>query len=273
MNKESTPLKTNFHRSLKFQKLESLLSKSKISTQISGLHGSSLSLLIIDLFYKTNKSIMLICDDESEARYMYSDLVDHTHNKECLYFPSSYNKLKSNSINKDNALQREKVCESIESENNRIYVSSSNGIAEKVSKLNSNNENTLKIKCEGEYYFSEINEKLFNIDYHKCDFVQSPGDFAVRGRILDVFTFSNENPIRIQFDDNKIESIREFDVNTQFSIKELKEIKIKPSPTSAITVKDDCLLNLFNSESIIITKSLNTIRNMIDDCHKLDGSN
>ena len=89
---------------------------------------------------------------------------------------------------------------------------------------------------------------------------------------MDVFTFSNENPIRIQFDDNNIESIREFDVNTQFSIKELKEIKIKPSPTSSITVKDDCLLNLFNNEILIITKSLNTIKDMIADCHKYDNS-
>ena len=272
MNKESNPSKTNFYRSLKFQKLESLLSKSKISVDINGLHGSSLSLLIIDLFYKTNKSIMFLCDDESEAKYIHSDIVDHTQNKECLYFPSSYNKLKSHSINKDNALQREKVCESIESDNNRIYVSSANGIAEKVSKQNSNNENTIEIKCEEEYYFSEINEKLFKIDYQKCDFVQSPGDFALRGRILDVFTFSNENPIRIQFDDNNIESIREFDVNTQFSIKELKEIKIKPSPTSSITVKDDCLLNLFNNEILIITKSLSTIKDMIADCHKFDNS-
>ena len=79
---------------------------------------------------------MFLCDDESEAKYIYSDIVDHTHSKECLYFPSSYNKLKSHSINKDNALQREKVCESIESDNNRIYVSSANGIAEKVSKQN-----------------------------------------------------------------------------------------------------------------------------------------
>ena len=137
MNKESNPLKTNFYRSLKFQKLESLLSKSKISVDINGLHGSSLSLLIIDLFYKTNKSIMFLCDDESEARYIYSDLVDHTNNKECLYFPSSYNKLKSHSINKDNALQREKVCESVKGEKKRIYVSSANGIAEKISKQNS----------------------------------------------------------------------------------------------------------------------------------------
>jgi transcription-repair coupling factor (superfamily II helicase) len=181
--------------------------------------------------------------------------------------------LKSNSINKDNALQREKVCESIEGDNNRIYVSYANGIAEKVSKQNSNNENTIEIKCEEEYYFSEINEKLFKIDYQKCDFVQSPGDFALRGRILDVFTFSNENPIRIQFDDNNVESIREFDVNTQFSIKELKEIKIKPSPTSDITVKDDCLLNLFNNEALIITKSLKTIKDLIDNFHKFDSSN
>ena len=56
--------------------------------------------------------------------------------------------MKSHSINKDNALQREKVCESIESDNKRIYVSSANGIAEKVSKQNSNNENTIEIKCE-----------------------------------------------------------------------------------------------------------------------------
>ena len=75
MNKESNPSKTNFYRSLKFQKLESLLSKSKISVDINGLHGSSLSLLIIDLFYKTNKSIMFLCDDESEAKYIHSDLV------------------------------------------------------------------------------------------------------------------------------------------------------------------------------------------------------
>ena len=172
------------------------MSKSKISVDINGLHGSSLSLLIIDLFYKTNKSIMFLCDDESEARYIYSDLLDHTHNKECLYFPSSYNKLKSHSINKDNALQREKVCESIEGENKRIYVSSANGIAEKISKQNSNKENTIEIKCGEEYYFSEINEKLFKIDYQKSDFVQSPGDFALRGRIGQ-FVFSTDGGVEI----------------------------------------------------------------------------
>ena len=110
--------------------------------------------------------------------------------------------------------------ESIESDN-RIYVSSANGIAEKVSKQNSNNENTIEIKCEEEYYFSEINENFSKLITRNVILYKVQGILVLRGRILDVFTFSNENPIRIQFDDNNIESIREFDVNTQFSIKEL----------------------------------------------------
>ncbi|GIS00573.1 MAG: hypothetical protein CM15mP102_13930 [Flavobacteriales bacterium] len=105
----------------------------------------------------------------------------------------------------------------------------------------------------------ELNEKLFELEYTKEDFVQSPGDFSLRGNILDVFSYSNENPIRIQFDDDKIERIREFNIDTQYSINNLKKIKISTNINSDLLDKNESVINIINNDCIVVINSLELI--------------
>ena len=82
-----------------------------------------------------------------------------------------------------------------------------------------------------------INETLFEYNFKRVDFVTEPGEFSVRGGIIDVFSFSNDNPYRIEFFGNEVDSIRSFDVETQLSVEKLKRFPIIPNVENKIITK------------------------------------
>src|SRR5690606_19270660 len=90
-------------------------------------------------------------------------------------------------------------------------------------------KNTLKIAVNDKMTIDFVNEVLFEYNFKRVDFVSEPGEFSLRGGIIDVFSFSNENPSRIEFCGNEIDSIRTFDVETQLSIETNKKIRSIPN--------------------------------------------
>jgi len=87
----------------------------------------------------------------------------------------------------------------------------------------------LKINLKDELSIDFINEVLFEYNFKRVDFVTEPGEFSVRGGIIDVFSFSNDEPYRIEFFGDEVDSIRAFDVETQLSTKQKKRIDIMPN--------------------------------------------
>lgn len=270
MVKDIYPSNTKFNRSLNFQKLGKLISKNQENIYLNGLYGSSITFFLIDLFSNVKKPIFFITDNKEESSYIYTDIVEQLGENYCSLLPSSFNKFSTKSINKDQVLSRTKILEKIYSNEPRVYVSNCEGIIEKIPAKNGNTNYEILLNKNDQVSLYELNEKLFELEYTKEDFVQSPGDFAIRGNILDVFSYSNENPIRIQFDDDKIERIREFNIDTQYSINDIKKIKISPNINSKLLDKNESVINIINNDCIVVINSLELIN---EEFKKLNPSN
>ena len=140
--------------------------------------------------------------------------------------------------------------------NNYLVVTYYKALFEKVVTKSELQKNTLKIKVEDELSIDFINEILFEYEFSRVDFVTQPGDFSVRGGIIDVFSFSNDKPYRIEFFGDEITRIRSFDLESQLSIKNYNEIKIIPNIQSDIKIENRVnFLDILPPNGIIFLKN------------------
>ena len=202
---------------------------SKIS--ISGLVGSSASFVIESLFKKVENTFLLIFKDKEEAAYYLNDLEQLVGQKDVLFFPSSHRRpYQIEDVDNANVLLRAEVLNRINSRKKAcVIVTYPEAIFEKVVTKRDLDKNTLKLAIGDLLSIDFINETLFEYNFKRVDFVSEPGEFSVRGGIIDVFSFSNDNPYRIEFFGDEVESIRTFDVENQLSIETQKKISIIPN--------------------------------------------
>ena len=256
--------------SLQMQKLETSISKNENNTLLKGLVGSSLSFVISSIFSKKSTSILFILEDKDTAAYHFNDL-EKLNNNKVLFYPESYkNPYSSNNIDNSNILLRADVLNKINSVNESfIVVTYYKALFEKVVTKLELQKNTLEIKVGDELSIDFINEMLFEYEFSRVDFVTQPGDFSVRGGIIDVFSFSNNEPYRIEFFGDEITRIRSFDLESQLSITSYNDIKIIPNIQSDIKIENRIsFLDILPSESIVFSKSskflLNEIKTLFD---------
>jgi transcription-repair coupling factor (superfamily II helicase) len=198
---------------------------------IKGLLGSSLSFVIEALFQKNENSFLILCNEKEEAAYLLNDLEQLIGDKDVLFYPSSYRRpYQIEDTDNANVLLRSEVLNRINSRKKpAIIVSYPEALFEKVVTKKELEKNTLKIAVSDQVSIDFINEVLFEYEFKRVDFITEPGEFSVRGGILDVFSFSNDNPYRIEFFGNEVDSIRTFDVETQLSIEKKQKIAIIPN--------------------------------------------
>ena len=256
--------------SLQMQKLETSISKNENNTLLKGLVGSSLSFVISSIFSKKSTSILFILEDKDTAAYHFNDL-EKLNNNKVLFYPESYkNPYSSNNIDNSNILLRADVLNKVNSVNESfIVVTYYKALFEKVVTKLELQKNTLEIKVGDELSIDFINEMLFEYEFSRVDFVTQPGDFSVRGGIIDVFSFSNNEPYRIEFFGDEITRIRSFDLESQLSITSYNDIKIIPNIQSDIKIENRIsFLDILPSESIVFSKSskflLNEIKTLFD---------
>ena len=256
--------------SLQMQKLETSISKNENNTLLKGLVGSSLSFVISSIFSKKSTSILFILEDKDTAAYHFNDL-EKLNNNKVLFYPESYkNPYSSNNIDNSNILLRADVLNKVNSVNESfIVVTYYKALFEKVVTKLELQKNTLRIKVGDELSIDFINEMLFEYEFSRVDFVTQPGDFSVRGGIIDVFSFSNNEPYRIEFFGDEITRIRSFDLESQLSITSYNDIKIIPNIQSDIKIENRIsFLDILPSESIVFSKSskflLNEIKTLFD---------
>ncbi len=228
MNNGLYPNGLNHHRSLKFQKLRKLISQNQAKVKIEGLYGSSLSFLLIDIFSSLNTQIFYLSNSKESASYTYTDIVEFLGEDNCNLLPSNYRNYKNKIKDESNVLNRTKTIKDLTEKKAKIIITYPEGIFEKIPNEKAIKDKSLNIKIGQELELGNLNEKLFELNFEKDDYVQEPGDFAIRGNILDIFSYAYTNPIRLEFDGNIIESIREFNIDTQYSVKQLKSAKITP---------------------------------------------
>lgn len=204
---------------------------------VGGLYGSSKSIIMSSSF-KEGVNIVIM-DNKEDAQFTANDLYNLM-DEECVYFfPSSSNMTQSKiSTIKDSSrkVQRSAALSSLNSffggesvAKKVVLVAYPASIYEKVPSRNTLKKNILKIRKGDMVSHEFIKEMLFEYKFEKVDFVGEPGQFALRGGIIDIFSYSSDKPCRIDFFGNEVESIREFDTNTQRSVNVLEEMEVFPN--------------------------------------------
>lgn len=199
--------------------------------QLKGLIGSSVSFVVKALFEKGEHPFLLVFQDKEEAAYHLNDLENLIGQQDVLFYPSSHRRAyQIEDVDNANVLLRAEVLNRINSRKKpSVIITYPEALFEKVVTKKELDKNTLKLAVSDLVSIDFINEVLFEYHFKRVDFVSEPGEFSVRGGIIDVFSFSNDNPYRIEFFGNEIDSIRTFDVETQLSVDRQKKITIIPN--------------------------------------------
>ncbi len=235
--------------------LVSILKEEKQTKNVflTGLNGSSGSVLISSVFRQTGGHVLCILNDLEEAGYFYHDLSQLLREEDVFFFPSGYKRaIRYGQADAASQILRTEVLSRLRQEGkNSIVVSYPEALAEKVVSPDDLKENTLKISTTEKIDSLFVTEVLYSYGFNRVDYVYEPGQFAVRGSIIDVFSFSNEYPYRIDFFGDEVESIRSFEVETQLSKEKLQEIYIVPAQAGN---EDTSLLSYLKPSSVIVFK-------------------
>ena len=214
-----------------------------------------------------------ILNDEEEAGYFYHDLRQLCGDENVLFFPSSYRRAAkyarrdaANDILRTEVLNRLTTQET--TERPLMIVTFPAAITEKVAAKKTLTEQSFTIKEGDTFDLTELSEKLLELGFRRCDYVYEPGEFAVRGSILDVFSFSSEHPYRIDFFGDDVESLRTFEVQTQLSAERRSEVSIVPdtADSGANTTVD--FVEYVPDDSLLIVHDLIFVADTMNQIYK-----
>lgn len=234
MTKEQ--LTQKFQTSPKVQEILSLLKSKGAQLKINGSVGSATSLIIASVIKQTTNAHLIVLNDKEEAAYLHNDLESALGKKNVLFFPSSARyPYKIEKTDNANVLQRAEVLDAItQRKSHSIIVSYAEALAEKVVTRKHLKQNTLELKQGMELSLEFINELLFEYQFERVDFVTQPGEFSIRGGIVDIYSFAHDMPFRVEFFGDEIDSIRDFDPAEQLSLKSFKKVTIVPNVQSKL---------------------------------------
>ena len=214
-----------------------------------------------------------ILNDEEEAGYFYHDLRQLCGDENVLFFPSSYRRAAkyarrdaANDILRTEVLNRLTTQET--TERPLMIVTFPAAITEKVAPKKTLTEQSFTIKEGDTFDLTKLSEKLLELGFRRCDYVYEPGEFAVRGSILDVFSFSSEHPYRIDFFGDDVESLRTFEVQTQLSAERRSEVSIVPdtADSGANTTVD--FVEYVPDDSLLIVRDLIFVADTMNQIYK-----
>ncbi len=228
---------------------------------VKGFAGSVPSILTAELFLtkcqnQQNSSVLFIIDDKESTHYITSELEEMLGEENVLYFPETH--LEPYQIEKTqnaNIVLRTEVLNRLNFDNKpKVIVATASALSEKVLKKEDFKAISHTIKVGDKLDFDFTEELLNQFNFNFADFVSEPGEFSVRGGIVDVFSYAYEKPFRITFFGNEVESIKEFDIETQLSTGKVEEFELVSNMNFAVTGSKVSLLDLLPENSFVVTK-------------------
>ena len=219
---------------------------------LQGLNGSALSFFIQSLYLTHKKNCVIIATDKEKAAYLLNDLETLLPQEKILFFPESYRQpYQIEKTTNANIQERAEVLSLLSKENfTGIVITYPQALAEKVTLKQKLQQNTLQIKKGEKLSIDFISEFLLSYDFEHVDFVFEPGQFSIRGGIIDIFSFANEFPYRIELFGNEVEAIKTFDPADQLSNAKFDFVTIIPNINSKIFTEEKVLLlNYFDDQS------------------------
>ena len=241
-----------------------LLSEEQ-SLSVKGLHGSAQALFAASLFSRDRKAYVYVLNNLENAGYFYHDLNQMLGDKGVLFFPSAYKRAaKYGQVDPANEILRTEVLARLQhTDDPYIIVTYPDALAEKVISQNTLSQNTLPISVKQEVGSEEISKLLDSYKFEYVDYVYEPGQYATRGSILDVFSYSSEYPYRIDFFGDEVETIRSFNIDTQLSQSSFNQIRIVPHFGNSKS-KDSTLFDALHPNTIIGFEDMQWIESRIE---------
>lgn len=231
----------------------------KKCANISGLSGSSPALVVSAVFQSHPHYAIIILPEREEAAYFFNDLENILDEKLVLFFPSSTKKpYQLHQTDNNHVLMRAEVLSRASKSNHPfIIVTYPEAVHERVITRYHLSKNTIEARVGETLSIEFISEFLTENNFERTDFVFESGQFAVRGGIVDVFSFANELPYRMEFSGDKIESIRSFDPITQLSEKNLNHFTIIPNVQEHLLQNEtESFFNFIPQDAVIWAKDL-----------------
>ena len=216
-------------------------------------------------------NLLVVMNDLDDAGYVYHDLTQMMGEEQVLFFPSSYKRaIKYNQKDAGNEILRTEVLTKLSTLNSQlstVIVTYPDALAERVVSKKELNENTLVVKVGEEFDISELEKRIFELGFERTDYVYEPGQFAIRGSIVDVYSFSSDMPYRIDFFGDEVDSIRSFDVQSQLSQGKVEMMTIVPEMKIDGT-EYISFLEFLPKDTLVVTQSLIYICDKIAQIHE-----
>jgi transcription-repair coupling factor (superfamily II helicase) len=244
-----------------------LLEGNQIKMHLNGLLGSAVSFVIRSVFKKTELPFLIVLDNKEEAAYYLNDLEQMIGEQDVLFYPGSFRRpYQIEETDNANVLLRAEVLNRINSRKKpAVIVTYPEALFEKVVTRRELDKNTLKVALNDKISIDFINEVLFEYEFKRVDFITEPGEFSVRGGIVDVFSFSNDHPYRIEFFGNEVDSIRSFDVETQLSVETHKKITIIPNVENKIFQENrESFLDYISEKTVLFIQNTDGLFSQLD---------
>ncbi|WP_298532515.1 transcription-repair coupling factor [uncultured Algibacter sp.] len=272
----TSALSQTYKQALQTQNLQNTIAKTESKIHLKGLVGSSFSFIISSIFKEANKPFLLVFNDKEEAAHYLNDLEQLLNDKNVLFYPGSYRRpYDIEETDNANVLLRAEVLNRINSQKKpAVIVTYPDALFEKVVTRKELERNTLKVGINDNLSIDFVNEVLFEYQFKRVDFVTEPGEFSVRGGIVDVFSFSHDEPYRIEFFGDEVDSIRTFDVETQLSVEQIKKISIIPNVANKMVQESrQSFLKYIAQKTVICLKNADFLFSRIDGFYaKAEGA-
>ena len=244
--------------------LSKAIGKSSLKTiSVDGLLASSAPLAFSALSLKTSPRLLFIMQDAEEAGYFYHDLCQVMGDKQVLFFPSSYKRaIKYGQKDPASEILRTEVLSQATHHDLLYIVTYPEALAEMVVTRKQLDARRLTLEQDQTISVDVICKTLREFGFREVDYVYEPGQFALRGSILDVYSYSHEFPFRIDFFGDDIDSIRTFEVENQLSKERCDHVDIVPELTAE--EEKESILKFLSEDTLLVTKDLQFVRESIE---------
>ena len=242
----------NFQKTRFFEGVLAGLSNEK-PLSIKGLRGSSLSFFVKLLHNRLKKQIVIVLPDVQRAEAIFSDLRFLLGQENVYFYPETPDgKAYYSHIQFEVTGQRLRALETLLTGENAVFVTTLAAVSEKIPKPEYFKKSQIRIQVNRETDFDRLVQTLVNFGYERVDTVAGVGEFSVHGGIVDVFPYEEENPVRVEFFGNLVDSIRYFDVATQRSTKLITQVTLLEPDSSGESVSVAASLFQYLKEDSIV---------------------
>ncbi|MDL1913538.1 MAG: transcription-repair coupling factor [Bergeyella sp.] len=227
-------------------------------TSLHGCAGSFPSLFVADFFLKLQKTLLYILDDKESALYTCTELEELVGKPHVYYYPESYlEPYQKEKTQKANLVLRTEVLHQLyKNKDPKIIVTHACSLCEKVILKDDFNKIFYSVKLGDTLRLDFAENLLLRYGFKMQEFVSEPGEFSLRGGILDVFSYAHKRPFRLTFFGDVIENIQEFDLETQLSVQKLEHCELMSDMTRIRREEKAVFMDLLEDDSFIVSKNI-----------------